>query len=542
MSKITDYLNENLSGEVVSTTVVRDKFSRDSSILAVAPSLVVHPRTTDDLRKVARFSWRLSEKGQHLPLTVRGGGSDVSGAAIGDGLVLAMPSHMSEIMEFESKSRLVRVQAGCSIYALQQAMSISGLWLPVENGLTRINTIGGAISNNAISDRFLRYGSIGDWVQKLEVVLPNGEIIQTERLSRRELNEKKGLQSLEGEVYRSVDSLIEDNAELINSLAEYPSLDGSGYAIEKVKGDDGSFDLTPLFVGAQGTLGSITQAILQLTPQSSLTGVVCASLPRNIEFAKFMSEISSLEPSMLYLIDADTLAMIYEYSGVKSWSGVTESLPDYLVIVGFEDKNPNRKLRKAGKMLNNLNVEEAVLTEDEAEIDGVMTIIDSLAVVTNYNDGKSVSTPVLPAVSVPTDILLGVMSDIRGIMDELRLPAGISSNLGAGLIVIRPIVNLANLSDRQALLRAIDKISELVAGCGGSLTGLNRGGRLLSSWAGSHHDKEASELFAQIKKIFDPYNIMNPGVQDRTVDRTDLVESIVKSYSPDSTIQFNLRG
>ena len=95
MSKIAEYLRERLIGEVSTEPNVTDSLATDGSIFSVHPRVVVYPRTTNDVRKVARFSWRLAERGQILPLTARGNGTDTTGGAIGSGAIISFPAHMS---------------------------------------------------------------------------------------------------------------------------------------------------------------------------------------------------------------------------------------------------------------------------------------------------------------------------------------------------------------------------------------------------------------------------------------------------------------
>jgi FAD/FMN-containing dehydrogenase len=98
MSKITQYLNEHILGEVTSAETVCQRFSHDGSVLSIKPEMVVSPRVTNDIRKVARFSWQLAEKGHTLPITVRGSGSDKTGAAIGKGIIINTIAHLDNII------------------------------------------------------------------------------------------------------------------------------------------------------------------------------------------------------------------------------------------------------------------------------------------------------------------------------------------------------------------------------------------------------------------------------------------------------------
>src|SRR5438128_208294 len=98
MSKVAQYLQEHLLGEVTASTEVRRHFAHDASILRLAPAIVVYPRNENDVRKVARFAWQLAERGRAVPITARGGGSDTSGAAIGSGILLAFTAHLNKIL------------------------------------------------------------------------------------------------------------------------------------------------------------------------------------------------------------------------------------------------------------------------------------------------------------------------------------------------------------------------------------------------------------------------------------------------------------
>ena len=149
MSRIADYLNRHLDGDVTTSEESKKTYSVDGSVLKLSPSLIVHPRTVEDVRKIARFSWRLAERGEYLQLTARGMGMDTTGGALSDGVVLSFPAYMSHLMEYDKKSSLLRVQAGANLATINEAMSIQGLSLPVMVDGSSISTVGGLLSGNA---------------------------------------------------------------------------------------------------------------------------------------------------------------------------------------------------------------------------------------------------------------------------------------------------------------------------------------------------------------------------------------------------------
>ena len=196
MSKVATYLRGHLAGEVDFRTDLRAARARDAGILAIAPEMVVSPRNTSDIRKTARFSWQLSERGHALPLVARGAGYGISGGAVGRGAQISLAAHMNTIFEYDSKQRLARLQRGVTIQTLQSALALQGTGVLALDGLDSRGTIGGAIADNAAGYLAGKYGSLAANVSQLEVVLANGDVLQTGKISKRELSRKKGQQDL----------------------------------------------------------------------------------------------------------------------------------------------------------------------------------------------------------------------------------------------------------------------------------------------------------------------------------------------------------
>src|SRR5579872_6336687 len=122
MSKVAHYLQEHLLGEVTDSPEVRRHFSHDASILQLMPSIVVYPRNENDVRKTARFSWQLAERGKVLPITARGGGSNTSGAALGSGILLIFTAHMNRILALDPKKEYIIVEPGATYDKIEQTL------------------------------------------------------------------------------------------------------------------------------------------------------------------------------------------------------------------------------------------------------------------------------------------------------------------------------------------------------------------------------------------------------------------------------------
>ncbi|MBI2007686.1 FAD-binding oxidoreductase, partial [Candidatus Saccharibacteria bacterium] len=313
MSKVAHYLQEHLLGEVTDSPEVRRHFSHDASILRVAPSIVAYPRTESDVRKTARFAWQLAKRGRIMPITARGGGSNTSGSAIGSGILLVFTAHMNKILLLDAKKEFVVVEPGATYDKLEQTLYTHGLFLPPYPGSQHYASIGGGIATNAIGEKSVKYGVTGQYIEKLRVVLANGEVIETGPLSKRELNRKLGLSTFEGEVYRALDALLEENAELIERERHRIRAlrNAMGYNLFNVKSKKG-FDLTPLFVGSQGTLGIITEATVDVVSHNPITSMALVSLNDLNDLHEILPEVLKLKPSIFDMINRAAIELVLQ--------------------------------------------------------------------------------------------------------------------------------------------------------------------------------------------------------------------------------------
>ena len=156
--------------------------------------MVVCPRNTNDIRKIMRFRWQLAEKGHAMPLSARGAGQDVSGGSLTKGVVVDMSRHMTRVYEYDSKQRLVRLQPGVTNATLKEALTLQGAAvMPLLGNPTA--TAGGSVGDYTAGPYAGKYGSIAGAVDKLEIALTNGDVLQTGRISKRELDRKKGFKA-----------------------------------------------------------------------------------------------------------------------------------------------------------------------------------------------------------------------------------------------------------------------------------------------------------------------------------------------------------
>lgn len=539
MNKVASYLQGHISGEVLISDSAREFFSTDASVLQVKPNLIVYPRLTNDVRKIARFAWQLAEKGHTLPITARGSGTDQTGAAIGRGMVMVFPAHMNRILEIDTKSKQVRLQPGVNFKSLQETLYTHGMFVPPYPASYAYSTIGGAIANNTAGEKSLKYGAMRNWVDRLEVVLANGEVIQTGRISKRELDKKKGLATFEGEVYRAVDGIVSDNADTIagyyNSVTV--SKDSVGYSLQDVKRKDGSLDLTPLLVGSQGTLGIVSEIILKTAPYSPKSELIAASFSSIDSALDAINELLPMAPSALEMVDKHLLEFAEKHQGADPYKAIFgheegAETPAIVLLVEFDDTADRMRAKKAKRALKKLEgvASHAISTSDVDDRERLWSIRHSAAAVVNYDQGGKASVPFIEDGIVPAPAFRNFISDVYTMFEKHHLEAPIWGHAGDANVHIQPLLDLHKLGDRQKLFKLMDEYYRLVLKYGGSIAAEHNDGRLRAPYVAAQVGQEMEDIFKQVKQAFDPHGILNPGVKTST-ELKELVDLLRNEYS-----------
>lgn len=517
MNKVAHYLQEHLLGEVMTSNDARKYFSTDGGVFTVTPSLVVYPQNENDIRKTARFTWQLAERGRVIPITARGAGSDQAGAAVGSGIVLVTPAHMHKLLDFDGRKGVVTIQPGMVYGKLQQTLHTHGRFLPPYPSSIEFATLGGAVANNAAGEKTVKYGNTRDFVRSLRVVLANGEVIETRRLSKRELSKKLGLPSFEGEIYRALDKLIEENSEIINSIKLDVTKNSAGYDLADVKRRDGSFDLTPLIVGSQGTLGIVSEIVLDTEPYNPGTTLIAAFIDDVDVSEKIVHDLRKLPeiPSAMEVVDDNLLKFLDEHNPNQLKGIVDKPFHKLVMLIEFDnlsDRVRKKMTKKALKILEKYGVEYQVETEAEPK-EKLWKIRHSAAAVIAHTEGNTKALPIIEDGIVPLDKFGKYLDGVYEIFNKYHLKIAIWGHAGNANLHMQPFLDLSLVGDRQKVFKIIDDYYQLVISLGGSTSGEHSDGRLRAPYLKQLYGDDVYALFEKTKLIFDPYGTLNPGVK-----------------------------
>ncbi len=524
MNKIAHYLNTHIIGEVVTNPAVRAAFATDGSTLTHVPEMVAFPRSTSDIRKAARFAWQLAEKGHSLPLITRGAGTDTSGGAIGTGLVVATGSHMDHIFEYDARQKLVRLQPGVTVSSLRNALALHGTAVPELHWEHARATVGGVLASTRLA---------AECVDQLEIVLASGDVLQTRRLSKRELTKMKGKTGFEADIYRAVDALIEDNQQLIDELQhDDERIEHEGYAgIEQVKERDGSLDLAPLFLGTQGTLGIISEMILKADFVNQSPTLIVASFATTSQAHDAIDILDELDVTWVEYVDTAYLEAAAKAGKTFGFfDEAKESLGTVAatLIVTINDFNERARAKKMKKVLARFKPLAPHIVSTTDLINSDLRALGSVTYwALNPDQGELSAPPLLDGLYVPT----ARFEDFSRTLDELAKKHHVSLALYGRpldeLWYVRPTLRLSTVGDKQKLIKLSAELLTLVEKYRGSAFGAGGEGRFAAALR-SEHD-ELAELYRKIKAIFDPHGILNPGVKQPS-DVRELAKQLRGTY------------
>ena len=510
MSKVAQYLNEHLLGSVSGLATLRAKYASDAGVLEVTPELVVFPKTTNDIRKAARFSWQLAEKGHVLSLTPRGLGGDITGGAVGAGLLIDTARHLNSVLyvSTKDKAKITHVQPGVSLRTLHETLRWHGITIGAYTPDMADTTVGGAIAGGMVTYRSGKYGTVADSINRMEVVLANGDLMEVGRLNKREISRKQGEQTLEGEIYRQIDGLLEDNAELIAQLSS--EQDQLGYRIDKVRQKDGSLDLTPLFIGSQGTLGIISEVVLRTdfyNDEESALVVACSSADEARDIADAFKQFT---PSALLVIDGAYFDAARARGKRFIFDDEEATTVVYVSFDDFGDKVRERKLKRAAKLIEKRGGK--MYTSEDNRIEDLYAVrdVEQVTDVPLRIDETIVS---LGSASIPEGRMGEFIGEAAVLAAKHHVTLPLKVDALTGLSSTKMTLHLAKISDKQKVFKVLTEYAALVAKLGGSIAGGQAEGRI-GAYAGySQLDEAVVALNEKVRRIFDPFGTLNPGVK-----------------------------
>jgi FAD/FMN-containing dehydrogenase len=341
----------------------------------------------------------------------------------------------------------------------------------------------------------------------------------------------------EGNLYKQIYDLIEKNKEIIQEAKPHVAKNSAGYYLWNVvrhpmSNTEEIFDLNRLLVGSQGTLGILTEARLRLVPVKSHHDLIALFFKSWDELPAVVNAILPHQPESLETFDEETLKLglrfmpeIAKRAGVgllsfaakflpEAWIGVEMGgLPQLIVLVEIAEENEREVGEKREKILEALKpfaLHHRVIEKDSEEAKFWIMRRESFNLLRQHSGGKK-AAPFVDDFCVPTSVVPEFLPQVKAILEQHGIKANIAGHAGEGNFHIIPLMDLKEESERAKIIPVASEIYKLVAQYKGTTTGEHNDGIMRTPYLSYIYKPEILELFKQVKEIFDPENIFNPG-------------------------------
>ena len=521
-------------GELKNDNETREFYSHDASMFEMKPQLVAAPKDDKDVALLTKYVADHKKSDASLSLTARSAGTDMSGGAINDSIIVDFNKHLNKTLSVTSSKAVT--QPGKFYREFEELTFKHNALLPSYPASRSLCTVGGMVNNNSGGEKSLEYGKTDNYVQSLEFVFADGVKRTVKPLNRPQLIKKMAQSDFEGQVYKQIYELIEDNYDAIQAAKPDVSKDSTGYHLWNVwNRETGIFDLTKAIVGAQGTLGLVTEATFKLVEKREHSGLLVLFLKDIDNLGELTPKILAHKPATLECFDDATLILsmklfpsFLKSLGFKKWAHLAFSLlpdalqfakgiPKLVVMVEFNDETEQGVRNKVRALHTELahhaaryeiNGIEEDPTEGSSEKFWIMRRQSFQLLRSKVKDKHT--APFIDDFIVKPEYLAEFLPKIRKIIKKYKLLATIAGHLGDGNFHIIPLMKLEDPKDRAKLLPAMKEVNQLVLKYGGSLSGEHNDGLVRGPWLEQMYGKKMLGIFKQTKHIFDPQNIFNP--------------------------------
>jgi FAD/FMN-containing dehydrogenase len=526
---IKQKLQQVIEGEVETADDVLKEYSRDASLFEVRPRVVVYPKHTQDVQALVRFVAEHQE--EKLSLVCRSGGTDMTGGPLGESIVVDMARYFNQVKKVGNGYAVV--QPGVFYRDFEKQTLQHNQIMPSYPASREICTVGGMVANNAGGEKTLHYGKTADYVQKLQVVLADGNEYTIQPLSEKELQEKVLQGGFEGQLYEHIERLVLNNKELLQQAKPKVSKNSSGYALWNVW-NNALFDLTQLLVGSQGTLGIITEITFRLVEPKKHSALLVIFLYDLAPLATLTNTLLKHKPESLESYDDNTLkfAMVHIPDFIKLLKGniitlgfqfIPEffmflkggfKLPKLVVLAEFtgdSEKEIYQKARTAYHDIAPLAVQARIARSDREELKYMTIRRESFNLLRHHIQGKR-TAPFIDDIIVQPKHLPSFLVELNTVLKQYpELVYTVAGHVGNGNFHIIPLMDLENSKNVEIIPKLQKQVHELVFRYEGSMSAEHNDGLIRSPFVVDMFGEKVYDLFVQTKKTFDPEGIFNPG-------------------------------
>jgi FAD/FMN-containing dehydrogenase len=495
-------LREVVRGGVLFDEVDRVLYSNSACMFEIRPLGAVTPLDAGDVRAVVRYA-----RDRGIPLTARGGGTSLAGQSVGEGIILVFTRHLHRIRRIDPAARRVEIDPGVTLLELNEALAPHGLRFPPDPSSGDAATLGGMIGTNAAGSHTLKYGTVKDWVERLEIVLDTGE---TATLRRGE-PVPTDLPRMR-EIAEAMDTLLRAHRTMLDRVRPRVTKSSCGYNLFDLWREDG-LDLLPLLVGSEGTLAVVTGVTLRTDPKPAHVATVRVLLDAVEKIAPVVHALRDFGPSGIELIERAMIDLVR--GGDLAMAGEIPPATRSAILGEFDGSDArevNDRVASAAAAIRALgvalDVREATTARERHQLWALRKKASPLL---ERIPGPRRSTRLVEDGVVPPDRLADYIRGLERLFEQRGVNAFLFGHAGDGHLHVNVFLDRNDPYDRRLMRILMEDVTDLLRSLGGTLTGEHGDGLMRAGYLERLFGPELAGVFREVKRIWDPKGVLNPG-------------------------------
>jgi len=530
---VKDAIKIFFKGDVEDSEEILSKYSHDASLLEVRPKVVAFPKDSEDVKNLVRWVGEnknkyadpeMNKDWKDLSITARCAGTDMSGGAIGESIILDFTRYMNRLISFSFAPPSITVEPGMFYRDFEKLTLEKGLILPCYTASKSINAVGGMFGNNSAGERTLKYGKTEDYILQTKMVFADGAEKIVKPIPLNEIVKN-------GEIYKKIYDLIKNNEKEIGLAKPNVHKNSAGYYIWNVV-QKNVFDLNKLLVGSQGTLGIATEITFRLVPEKKYSKLVVIFMKDLQPLGRLVDEILTLNPETLETYDDKTMKLAVKFfpdflkhkgffGMIKFMWGflpeffmlITSGFPKLIILAEFAGSSEDEVHDKCVKLVEKIeNFRLKVhITKDKMEANKYWDIRrESFALLRKHVKGKR-TAPFIDDIIVRPEFLPKFLPELDLILKKYNLIYTLAGHAGDGNFHVIPLMDFKRPDTASIITELSEKVYDLVIKYRGSITAEHNDGIIRTPYLEKMYGGNITKIFREIKEIFDPKNIFNPG-------------------------------
>ncbi len=507
--------NPDFNGVVETTQAAREAVKRDASIFEVVPTGVIAPRDTNDIQAVVRWASEEVESGRPVTLAARVGGTCMSGGSLTQGYTLDLKRFYNFTGQVDPAARTIRTQSGAMHLTIEKAVKKAGLLFAPYTSSRDICGIGGMLGNNASGEQSIKYGATSENVNSVKAVLSDGNEYEFGPLTRAEVEAKKRQPDFEGEIYRRMTALLDKHAFVIERNHPRTVKNAAGFQIWDLwDAHKQTFNLGRLFIGAQGTLGIITEAELKLVKPGTHRRMIVTPVKDLAKLPEVVKTMLEDNPAICETFDHHTYDLAEKLHPADAERARIARGKHMVIFSIYEGDSQDQADTIAGAAKDALEAKghEVEWVDDKDTIESFLLIRrKSFKMLLEHPTPNTRAEAFLEDTIVPLENYDGFLHELEAILDEYKLIYTYAGHIGHGSIRLIPLIDMEADGAAELVMELQTKVNELVVRYKGSISVDHNDGIIRTPYLELQFGAEMVKLFEEVKNIFDPLNIFNAG-------------------------------